>query len=413
MLYIFDIIINFVLPNNKTMSKKIKLVRITTVPISLRILLKGQLDFMNQKGMDVIAISASENHPSPISVDTSIPHLKFPLTRSITLFTDLYCLIKLTIFLIKHKPAIVHTHTPKAGLIGMLAAYIARVPIKLHTIAGLPLMTASGFKKRLLIFIEKLTYAAADEVLANSSSMKTFMLESKLIGAAKLNMIGKGSSNGFDEFQFNRDNINVAHVEKIKKEINWSRDTFYIVYVSRITIDKGIVELIDAFKIISQKYDKVKLIILGELEEKLYPLPGDTKNQISNHQKITNLGFRPDIQNYLYFANVMLHPSHREGFTNVVLQSAAMGCPIICSSIPGNIDVVTSNDYGYLVDVQNAQSIVDQFENCYNNYEAAKAKATKLKAFVWQNFKRTNMHQLIYEYYLQQLSKKNILIDTK
>ena len=136
---------------------KPKLIRITTVPISLEKLLENQLIYMS-KFFDIIAISSNKQRLENYGLNNKIQTYHLNLTRKITPLNDIFCLLKLIFFLKKNKPKIVHTHTPKAGIIGMLAAYLAGVPVRLHTVAGLPLMESKRIKKIILIVVEKLTY---------------------------------------------------------------------------------------------------------------------------------------------------------------------------------------------------------------------------------------------------------------
>jgi len=158
-----------------------KLIRITTVPISLKYLIKGQMHFMSKNGFDVTMISAEGKEINDVINNEKCKHVLFPLTRKITPIKDLYTLIILYIFLKREKPLIVHTHTPKAGIIGMLASYLAKVPNRLHTVAGLPLLESKGFKRVILNFVEKLTYKYATKVYPNSYGLKKIILKNRFV----------------------------------------------------------------------------------------------------------------------------------------------------------------------------------------------------------------------------------------
>ncbi len=391
------------------MKSNIKIVRITTVPISLKVLLQGQMGYMNEKGMEVLAMSAAGAEVEEVKKYESVQHYSIPFTREITPLIDLYCLLKLVVFFIKHKPTIVHTHTPKAGLLGMLAARIARVPIKVHTIAGLPLMTATGLKRRILTITEKLTYGAADQVLANSNSILNYLVENDLINPAKLNIIGTGSSNGFDEQKFNKENINHETLAEIKTLLNYDSKNFYLLFVGRMVVDKGIVELVEAFEKLHVKHPRLRLVLLGEFEEELSPIPISIKEKIKQHSAIIHIGWGNDVECFLSLANVLVHPSFREGFPNIVLQAAALGCPIMCSEIPGNIDIVKTDKFGYRFSVKNVSAIVQTFEKLYSEYHVALTKAEELKSFVWNNFTRSKIHQQIYLYYIDLLDRAGLI----
>ena len=167
---------------------KPKLIRITTVPVSLKILLKDQLRFMNQY-FEVIGVSSKGTELNDVKETEGIRTIELEMSRKITPLKDIVSLVKMTILLLKEKPDIVHTHTPKAGIVGMFAAWIARVPQRLHTVAGLPVMEAKGKKKTLLLWIEKFTYACATHVYPNSHGLEKYILDHRLTRVDRLKVI--------------------------------------------------------------------------------------------------------------------------------------------------------------------------------------------------------------------------------
>ena len=202
-----------------------KLIRITTVPISLSMLLSGQLSYF-KKYFEIIAVSSPGNILNKVESEAKVRTLSLNLTRAITPLKDIISLIKFTFFLIEEKPLIVHSHTPKAGIVSMLAAFLARVPIRMHTVAGLPLMEAKGFKKKVLIFVEKLTYATATNVYPNSFGLKDYIIKNKFCSESKVKVIGSGSSNGIDTDYFSVSNMNSDVLRQIKESIGIEKDTF-------------------------------------------------------------------------------------------------------------------------------------------------------------------------------------------
>jgi hypothetical protein len=159
---------------------KLKILRITTETYSLHILLKGQLNYMGQQGMEVFMASTPDVNVPDLEQQQNASFYPLPLTRELTPFKDLLALYACIRLIKKLKPQIVHTHSPKAGIVGMLAAFICGVPVKIHTVAGLPLMEVRGLKRKLLNFVESLTYWCSDWVLPNSKELRTFIIESKL-----------------------------------------------------------------------------------------------------------------------------------------------------------------------------------------------------------------------------------------
>ena len=179
------------------LKNKSKLIRITTIPLSLEKLLENQLKFM-KRFFEVTAVSSDDQRLQEFGNKQGVDTFHVDLTRQITPIKDLKAVVELYKFLKKEKPSIVHTHTPKAGIVGMLAARFANVPIRMHTVAGLPLMESSGMKRSVLNIVEKLTYSCATNVYPNSKGLKEFIIKEKLTSKNKLKILGNGSSNGID-----------------------------------------------------------------------------------------------------------------------------------------------------------------------------------------------------------------------
>ena len=331
---------------------KHKLIRITTVPGSLGGLLRGQLGFMNQY-YHVIGISSDGEMMDNLRRNENIDTHIVEMTRSITPLRDLKAAIQLYRFFRKEKPYIVHTHTPKAGTVGLLAAWFARVPHRLHTIAGLPLLEENGVKRILLDNVEKITYNCATQILPNSYELQRIILNLKLTTKDKMKVIGNGSSNGINTNFFDRNLITDAKKEALKKELNISDTDFVFIFIGRLVKDKGINELISAFDNLSQNNSNCKLILVGEREDKLDPLSSETETLIKTNMNILAVGFQRDIRPFVTISKALVFPSYREGFPNVVLQASAMELPCIVSNINGCNEIIENEVNGLIVPVKN------------------------------------------------------------
>src|SRR5690554_6268775 len=186
---------------------KTKLLRITTVPLSLKVLLKGQHRFMSEKGFEVVGVSNDGEQLHEVKNEEGVRVKVVEMTRTISPIKDLKALWNFYRLCKKEKPLMVHSHTPKAGIVGMLGAKLAGVPIRLHTVAGLPLMEATGIKRKILDFVEKLTYACATKVYPISYGMESFILENSLTKKRMVKVLANGSSNGIDSQFFKSENI--------------------------------------------------------------------------------------------------------------------------------------------------------------------------------------------------------------
>ncbi|WP_349677726.1 glycosyltransferase [Flavobacterium sp. UBA4120] len=232
------------------MKNKKKLIRITTIPISLEKLLENQLRFMG-KYYEITAVSSDKTYLESVGVSQGVAVFYVEMTRQITPFKDLKAVWELYNYFKKEKPFIVHTHTPKAGTVGMIAAKLAGVPYRLHTIAGLPLLEAKGNKRRLLDAVEKITYACATMVYPNSRGLKKIIIEQQFCNSEKLKVIGNGSSNGINTAYFNPEIFFAQENQLLKTNIGITPDDFVFIFVGRLVGDKGINELVAAFELFS------------------------------------------------------------------------------------------------------------------------------------------------------------------
>lgn len=375
-----------------------KLVRITTVPVSLLVLLKGQMKFMNEHGFEVTMISSPGEEVSKLIEQEKCAHIPVMLTRKITPFQDLKSLIHLTRILKKIKPDIVHTHTPKAGLIGMWAAKFAGVPIRLHTIAGLPWVEYTGLMKKVLILVEKLTAFAANAIFPNSFVQKKFM-ESLNIANDKMKVLGKGSSNGINTEHFSiNESIQQASLI-LKSQAELSSTAWVWIFVGRIVKDKGIAELLDAFSELNQHFPEDQLWMVGATEPELDPLEEKHQLMLKNHSQIRCWGFQQDIRPYLAAAKVLTFPSYREGFPNVPMQAGSMGCMLLLSDINGCNEIVEDGIDGKLVPIKNTKSLLNAMMETRSNSEETNFFAKKIQQKIIDNYnQKTLWHILLKEY---------------
>lgn len=339
-----------------------KLIRITTVPLSLEKLLEGQLSFMSSY-FDVTAISADKSRLDKFGKDNGVTTYHIELTRKITPLADLKSLYKLYIYIKKEKPLIVHSHTPKAGIVAMTAAYFARVPLRLHTVAGLPLMESTGLKRIVLNTVEKWTYRFATKVYPNSKGLYNFILKEKFTQKNKLKVIGNGSSNGIDTHYFNPAHYSLTQIENLKKDIEISPQDFVFIFVGRIVGDKGINELIQAFETVNNNYPLTTLLLVGPFENDLDPLNEETISAINKNSKIKTVGYQKDVRPYFALSDVLVFPSYREGFPNVVMQAGAMNLPCIVSNINGCNEIIEDGANGIIIPPKDTIHLIKAMTN--------------------------------------------------
>lgn len=381
-----------------------KIIRVTTVPLSLKLLLAGQMKFMKAAGWEVLMVSADGKEINSVLKKEECPHHVIPFTRKITPFQDLYCLWLLYKLFKKEKPDVVHSHTPKAGLLAMIAAKFAGVKCRIHTVAGIPYMVAEKQKKKLLVFMEKLTYSYATEVWPNSQSLFDFIIREKLAEPEKLRIIGKGSSNGVDMDKFSREALAENHLVAATMRILPAENDFIILAVGRLVKDKGIEELVTAF-LQSKITDKAKLVLLGSFEQDLNPIDSDLVRKIQDHPRIVQIEWTDHVAHYMALADILVHPSHREGFPNVLLEAGSMQLPIICSDIMGNIDIVTNKVTGLIFPVKKTEILKEALEFAYVKRDYMQQLADNLYMEIAENYQREYMHSLLLNNYERLINK--------
>ena len=341
-----------------------KLIRITTVPISIEKLLENQPKHFS-KFFDITIVSSDKSELEKLGKKQGVKTFCLPLTRKITPFKDIIAILKLYFFLKREKPKIVHSHTPKAGFVGMTASFFAGVPIRMHTVAGLPLMERKFIKKKVLIFIEKLTYLFASNVYSNSKKLMEYILSKKFCSERKIKTLANGSSNGIDTKYFS-DNISLKNKNKLLNTLEILKNDFVFCYVGRVVKDKGINELVSAFNELNLKSRNCKLIIVGKIENETDPISKSTIGIIKKNKNIMLTGFKNDVRPYLSIGNCFVFPSYREGFPNVLMQAGAMDLPCIATNINGCNEIIQDNINGFLIPPKNIDALVKAMKKIMN-----------------------------------------------
>lgn len=369
-----------------------KIIRMTTIPASMHKLLQGQLKFMSENGYEVVALSSDD----PIFKDMlheqgDIRGIRLNMERHTSPWKDFIALLKLIRVFIKEKPFIVHTHTPKAGLLGMLAAKITGVPHRLHTTAGLPLLVYQGIYRKILNAMERLTNACATQVFPNSFNMMNIMKELRLCNPKKMHVIGNGSSNGIDTQYFSVEQTvkdTGKTREDVRHELGISNDDFAFVFVGRVVKDKGINELIESMRHLVAKHQNNKLIIVGGYEPQLDPIMPKNVDFIQNNPSIIFTGFQSDVRPYLMAADALVFPSYREGFPNVVMQAGAMGLPSIVTDINGCNEIIVNERNGRIIPAQDSDALLNMMDWFINHPTEVREMASNSREMIVSRYQR-------------------------
>lgn len=334
---------------------KKKVIRISTIPMSLDVLLQGQLRMLAEH-YEVVGVSSPGADLEKVEKREGIRTLAVPMERKIAPFKDLVSLIRLIRLFHREKPWMVHSITPKAGLLAMMAAWICRVPVRVHLFTGLVFPTTTGLKQKILIATDKLTCACATRVIPEGKGVKRD-LEQFNITSKPLEIIGNGNINGIDLEYFAR----TSEVEE-KAQAYRKKDTTTFCFVGRMVRDKGINELVAAFEKLHQAHPDTRLLLVGPFEDALDPVFPETKRMIEQHAAIEWMGWQKDIRPFLAASDVFVFPSYREGFPNVVIQAGAMELPCLVTNINGCNEIIEKGVNGCIIPSQDQQALYEAME---------------------------------------------------
>ena len=344
---------------------KKKSIRISTIPLSLDVLLQGQLRMLSEH-YEVVGVSSPGEELDKVAQREGIRTIAVPMERKISPFKDLVSLFRLIRLFHREKPWMVHSLTPKAGLLAMTAAWICRVPVRIHMFTGLVFPTTTGLKQKILMATDSITCACATNVLPEGKGVKKD-LEHFRITSKPLQIIGNGNINGIDLEFFDRTPEVLEQAEKYRKE-----EVVTFCFVGRIVRDKGMNELVAAFQRLHQAYPNTRLVLVGPFEEKLDPVLPETRQVIEQQAAIEWMGWQNDIRPFLAASEVFVFPSYREGFPNVVLQAGAMGLPSIVTDINGSSEIITEGVNGYIIPSQDEEALYKAMEKLLDTEERRK-----------------------------------------
>jgi glycosyltransferase involved in cell wall biosynthesis len=332
-----------------------KVFRISTVPLSLDILLKGQLRFLNNY-FEVTAVSGDDSHLRTVEKREGVPVFPLEMQRSVSPLKDIVSLWKLYRLFKRERPFVIHSITPKAGLLSMVAGKLAGVPVRMHTFTGLIFPSRTGLLQKILIGMDRLLCHCATQVYPEGEGVKSDLMRYK-ITKKPLRIIANGNVNGIDTAFFDKRLFSDEFCNDQKTTLHIQPDDFVFIFVGRLVTEKGISELVGAFDLLSKELPKVKLLLVGPLESELSPLSDDIIKILQDNKLIIQTGFQKDVRPYFAIADALAFPSYREGFPNAVLQAGAMGLSSVVTDINGSNEIVEDEVNGLIIPVKDEKAL--------------------------------------------------------
>lgn len=347
------------------MSKVTKLARIATVPFFLDNQLRGQMQYLVQRGFEVSAIASSDGNWDRLQQVEGLECIPLDILREPSPLDDLKTLFHLYKLFKSNDFGIVHSTTPKAGLLSALAAKLAGVPISLHTFTGQPWATKKGFARWVYRFFDKCIVWLNTQCYADSTSQQQFLVKEGVGDNTTIKVLGSGSIAGVDMTRFNV--ANWQHKSRdIREQLSLSESAFVLTFIGRLSKEKGIFELIEAFDSLKIKYPDLHLLLVGPCEESLVAEQLDSWAQKKGLHIISETDCP---EKYLSISHLLCLPSYREGFGTVVIEAASMAVPTLGTKITGLSDAVEHNITGKLVNPQDQAALKNAMEELIVNKE--------------------------------------------
>lgn len=366
----------------KSLMNKKKIIRVTTVADS--ICFYSDLIPALQKDYEVVGVSSPGKELDELS-EKGIRTIEVAMERRISVVSDIKSLWKMYKVLRKESPYIVHSITPKAGLITMIASWLCRVPVRIHTFTGLVWPTAKGIQRRILMATDWLTCTCATHVIPEGEGVKADLLNHH-ITSKPIKVLGYGNVRGVD-------------MEYFKPEPRNTEDVFTFVFIGRIVKDKGINELVAAFKRVNEKHKHVRLVLVGPKEDDLDPILPETATEIHSNNAITEVGSQKDVRPFYQNADALVFPSYREGFPNVVLEAGAMGLPSIVTDINGSREIIVESKNGTIIPPHDEQALYEAMLNWVENPQEVASMAANARKMISERFEKSFVQKCMIDFY--------------
>lgn len=369
-----------------------KLIRISTVPTSLEVFLKGFLKVLSLE-YEVLAVSSPGERLDIVREREGVRTVAVPMERRISIVKDVVSLVRLIVLFAREKPDIVHSITPKAGLLAMVAAWITRVPVRMHTFTGLVFPTSTGITRKILILMDKVICACATYINPEGCGVASD-LEQHGITSKPLHIIANGNIRGVDMTWYSRTEEVMEQAEKIRAE-----ESFTFCFVGRLVRDKGVNELVLAFDRLSKQSPKVRLFLVGGTEETLDPLKSETKQIIKQNDRIVTVGYQRDVRPFLAASDAFVFPSYREGFPNGVLEAGAMDLPAIVTDINGSNEIILPGVNGEIIPPRDENALYEKMKEWVNHTKKPAAMARNARHLVETRFEQKVVWEALLEEY--------------
>lgn len=393
----------------KRQLKGVKICRISTVPFAMAIHLKSQVEYLRDIGMQVTLVSSEGPEWSRINERQRLNIDIINIPRSLKFWQDFIALNKLIYYFLTHRFDIVHSITPKAGFLTALAAFAARVPIRLHTFTGQPWVTLKGPMRWASRMADRLIGALNTKCYADSESQAQFLVRERIISYRNIAVISRGSIAGVDLTRFNTDHWSFPVKQKLRQSLSIAPSSKVLVFVGRIAPDKGISELIAAFHELTKKNYDLHLLLVGPQDSDCGGASSVNLNDATQCATIHYIGYTECPEKYLAISDIFCLPSYREGFPTVVLEAAAMGLPTVGTKIYGMTDAVVDGETGILVPPGDEHALFAALKHLLDHPEEMDKMGSAARQRCFEYFETNKISAKVAEEYLIFLKMKKMV----
>jgi glycosyltransferase involved in cell wall biosynthesis len=366
------------------------------------LVLPGRLRALRDAGFRVSLLSSPGELLEQTARTEQADAFAIPMERGISPFRDVVALIRIWRLLRRLKPDIVEFSTPKAGLLGILAARFCGIPVRIYLLRGLKLETSRGLRRLLLLWAERVASGSANTVVCNSRSLRKQALEIGIAPASKLVLLGEGSSNGVNLARF------APRRSTVRKQFGIPHDARVIGFSGRLTEDKGLPELLEAFAVILRHAPDAYLLLVGWFDAAEDALKCGVRARIEGHPRIICTGYVVDTAPYYRVMDLMVLPSWREGFPNVVLEAAATGVPVIATQCTGSCDAVVPGVTGLLVPIGSPEAIYEAVLSLFDDPDRCKQMSAAARTWVAENYEDRKVLGMAVAFYTSLISPSEV-----
>ncbi len=382
-----------------------RLLHVTTVPMTLHFV-AGHVVEARSRGFEVHVLSSPGEALDGFARDLLVQAHAVPMARRIAPLADLAALARMIGVMRRVRPTIVDAHTPKGGLLAMVAAALCRVPVRVYHQHGLPLMTATGLKRRLLGATERLACRLAHQVFCVSGSLRDVLVSEGLCPPGRIEVLEHGSIDGVEaERTFNPAAVSAETTARARARYQIPPDAPVIGFVGRVVRDKGVVELAGAWRLLREEYPSLHLLMAGPLERE-DPIPAEVERALREDPRVHLAGMVHDMPAVYRAIDLLVLPTYREGFPTAPLEAAAMGLPVVATRIPGCVDAVREGETGLLVPARDATALTAAIRRYLDDADLRRQHGESGRRRVRRDFDPARVRGALFQAYLRLLGRR-------